>query len=595
MSEVNSPLPKGWLELPIVEVADVSLGKTPKKSHYANEGKIRLIKFRDVTEDGLNLSETKDAFVKDGPDAIKGLQPVQKGDILLTASAHSPQYIGRKVAIVDKLPEGFDYFYVGELLNIRPHDGIDPRWIAAYLRSEQGYKNIQAHVHGMHLTTGRAHNILIRIAPPNYMQMAIKAIDTLQERSQRVRKALAEAGSLLEQFRQSVLAAAFRGDLTADWRTAHPSVEPASELLHRIRVERRRLWEQAELAKYEAKSQKPPKNWKDKYEAPDPVDDSDLPELPDGWCWASIEEISLFVTDGDHNPPKRVGSGIPHLTAKNIKNWSVNFDGCSYLTPEGFEQTRRRYEPHPGDLIVTCVGTLGQTAIVPKNCIFSADRNLAAIRVVPSGVNVETLMYALNTRRAQLHMGAISGSTAQPHVYLADLRALRLQVPPLAEQCEINRRIQRAVALMDEIQLLIRESLSRNEELDQSILVKTFRGELVPQEPNDEPASVLLARIREQRAQQTEAAKGTRKTINAQRRDKMGKQSSEVASQHRPLVEVLTTKGKPISPEQLLTEAGYDDDTIEDFYLVLREEIAQGRILENRLTESDVMLEAVKQ
>ena len=81
-------------------------------------------------------------------------------------------------------------------------------------------------------------------------------IEALQERSRRAREALAEVGPLLEQFRQSVLAAAFRGDLTADWRAAHPNVEPASELLRRIHAERRRRWEQAELAKYEAKGTK---------------------------------------------------------------------------------------------------------------------------------------------------------------------------------------------------------------------------------------------------------------------------------------------------------------------------------------------------
>ena len=289
MSEANNNfIPIGWIELPIAEVADVSLGKTPKKSHYTGEGKVRLIKFRDVTEDGLNLSETKDAFVKDEPAVIKGLQPVQKGDVLLTASAHNPEYIGRKVAIVDELPEGFDYFYVGELLNIRPHDGIDPRWIAAYLRSEQGYKNIQAHVHGMHLTNGRAQNILVRIAPPKYMQTAAQVMEALQDRRRRAQEALAEVGPLLEQFRQSVLAAAFRGDPTADWRAAHPHVEPASELLHGIRAERRRRLEQAELAKYEAKGTKPPKNWQDRYEEPEPVDDSDVPELPDRWTWCQL-------------------------------------------------------------------------------------------------------------------------------------------------------------------------------------------------------------------------------------------------------------------------------------------------------------------
>ena len=75
----------------------------------------------------------------------------------------------------------------------------------------------------------------------------------------------------------------------------------------------------------------------------------------------------------------------------------------------------------------------------------------------------------------------------------------------------------------------------------------------------------------------------------------MRKKSSGLSSQRPPLAEVLTTKGKPMSPEQLLTESGYDDDSIEDFYWALREEIAKGRIRENKLTASDVMLEAVKQ
>jgi hypothetical protein len=74
----------------------------------------------------------------------------------------------------------------------------------------------------------------------------------------------------------------------------------------------------------------------------------------------------------------------------------------------------------------------------------------------------------------------------------------------------------------------------------------------------------------------------------------MRKKLSGLSSQYQPLVEVLATKGKPMSPEKLLTESGYDADSIEDFYSALREEIAKGRIRENRLTESDITLEAVK-
>ena len=74
----------------------------------------------------------------------------------------------------------------------------------------------------------------------------------------------------------------------------------------------------------------------------------------------------------------------------------------------------------------------------------------------------------------------------------------------------------------------------------------------------------------------------------------MEKKSSRLVSQRRPLAEVLIDKGQAMAPEQLLAEAGYDDASIEEFYLALREEIAQGRIRENRPSESDVMLEAIK-
>src|SRR5262249_38488236 len=144
----------------------------------------------------------------------------------------------------------------------------------------------------------------------------------LRERSRRAREALSEVGPLLEQFRQSVLAAAFRGDLTADWRAAHPDVEPASELLHRIRAERRRLWEQAEMAKYEAKGRKPPKNWKDRYEEPEPVDDFGLPELPNRWSWSTLETISVIQGGITLGQKKRNGVqyvNVPYLRVANVQ------------------------------------------------------------------------------------------------------------------------------------------------------------------------------------------------------------------------------------------------------------------------------------
>jgi type I restriction enzyme S subunit len=214
-------------------------------------------------------------------------QRVYEGDVLLckinprinrvwvVSKAHGPEQIASSESIIFRKTE------------------VEPHFLMHRLRESKFREELCAEVSGVggSLTRARPQTVkALRISlPPAAEQRRIVAkIEALQERSQRAREALAEVGPLLEQFRQSVLTAAFHGDLTADWRVTHPNVEPASELLHRIRVERRRLWEQAELAKYEAKGQKPPKNWQDKYEEPEIGHDSDLPELPAGWLWCQL-------------------------------------------------------------------------------------------------------------------------------------------------------------------------------------------------------------------------------------------------------------------------------------------------------------------
>src|SRR5690606_18895193 len=123
-------------------------------------------------------------------------------------------------------------------------------------------------------------------------------IDALTEKSREAREALDEVPQLLAKLRHSILAAAFRGDLTKQWREQNPNVEPASALLQRIREEGRKKWEQAELAKFKAKGKLPPDDkWKSKYGEPEPADTEGLPELPEGWCWASAELACEVVVD----------------------------------------------------------------------------------------------------------------------------------------------------------------------------------------------------------------------------------------------------------------------------------------------------------
>ncbi|MGB5631452.1 MAG: restriction endonuclease subunit S, partial [Waterburya sp.] len=139
----------------------------------------------------------------------------------------------------------------------------------------------------------------IPLPPLNEQKRIVAKIEALQTRSTAVKEELEAIKPLLDQFRQSVLASAFRGDLTKDWREQNPDVEPADVLLERIRVERRRRWEEAELEKMKAKGKVPKDDkWKKKYKEPVEPDIKTSSLLPDKWSLASFAQVSDRVTVG---------------------------------------------------------------------------------------------------------------------------------------------------------------------------------------------------------------------------------------------------------------------------------------------------------
>ena len=338
--------------------------------------------------------------------------------------------------------------------------------------------------------------------PPLPEQRRIVAkIESLQARTRSARASLEAVGPLLDQFRRSVLAAAFRGDLTADWRAAHPDTEPASELLKRIRAERRRRWEEAELAKMQAKGKTPKDDaWKKKYKEPEPVDTTDLPELPEGWCWATAEEVVEPLAEivyGIVQPGPEIANGVPYVRAKDIQDGKILVAELR-RTSQAIADRYERASLLAGDVLLGIIRAT-KVVIVPEG-IDGANITQGTARLRPSSVISSTFLAAwLESDFAQAWLHGKYRGIDMPGLNLRDVRRLPVPLAPQPEQSTVCKSVQALQASHNAMKRVLAESAQQIDNLSQSILAKAFRGELVPQDPDDEPASVLLERIRAER------------------------------------------------------------------------------------------------
>ena len=339
--------------------------------------------------------------------------------------------------------------------------------------------------------------------PPIAEQRRIVAkIEELQARSRTAHETLEAIPPLLDKFRQSVLAAAFRGDLTAEWRAQNPDLEPASVLLERIRAERRRSWEEGELEKMRAKGKVPKDNgWKQKYQEPEPLDEVELPQLPTDWCWVALEELANRVTDGTHQPPPFTESGIPFLVIRNVINGHIEWDTVSkWVSPETHKVFTAGRRPCYGDVLYTAVGSYGVAVEVDDNRPFMFQRHIAHVKPTRGALDAGYITLALNAPFSRDQADEVARGVAQKTVTLGALRRFAIPLPPEREQHEIVSRLQSALQRVSSPNEIAKTSAGELQRVNKAILIKAFRGELVPQDPNDEPASVLLERIRTERS-----------------------------------------------------------------------------------------------
>lgn len=332
---------------------------------------------------------------------------------------------------------------------------------------------------------------------------------------------LKAAQKKLGQYRQSLLKAAVDGTLTVEWRTKNTPAETGAQLLERILTERRARWEAKQLAKFAEQGKKPPKDWQKKYPEPVQPDTNGLPELPAGWVWASVEQISsdekysLAIGPFGSNlkVPDYRDSGVPLVFVRNIRSGNYGGEYTKYVTQEKADELRA-HSVQSGDVLVTKMGEPpGDADVYPENqppAVITAD--CIKIRCQPGLMFAEFLKVAINSEIGKRQILPMTQGVAQKKVSLGRFSSLAVPVPPLDEQTLIVQILSeaecQAASQLRAIELSLKQSTAQR----QNILRATFAGKLVPQDPNDEPASALLERIRAERATQVNKPRGRKNT-----------------------------------------------------------------------------------
>ncbi|EPE0714893.1 restriction endonuclease subunit S, partial [Escherichia coli] len=236
----------------------------------------------------------------------------------------------------------------------------------------------------------------------------------------------------IDALKQTILQLAVMGKLVPQ----DPNDEPAYELLKRIEQEKAQLVKEGKI-----KKQKP---------LP-PVNDEEKPfELPEGWEWCKLQNITSKITDGDHKTPPRITNGYKLLSAKNVRDGYIDYDNCDYISEEDYLKSRERCLPEIGDLLIVSVGgTIGRSSLIKESANFALVRSVAIIK--PLLFNSNYLKFSMDSFLLQKIINETKRGGAQPCLYLSEISNFLFPMPPEKEQKRIVSKIEHLSSICDRL------------------------------------------------------------------------------------------------------------------------------------------------
>jgi type I restriction enzyme S subunit len=511
-------LPRGWVSTSLGNIARIN----PAMDRAIDDRTIvTFVPMRAVEEEGGGLAHPE---TRPYSEVKKGYTGFLSGDVIMAKI--TPCMENGKTTVVPAVPTGV-CFGSTEFHVLRPENGIQAKWLERFLLQHDVRRAAQRQMTGgvgqMRVPATFLEDLQVPVAPSCEQSRVSDSLDELLSDLDAAVASLGRVRTKLRLYRASVLKAAVDGALTAVWRAQHPDVEPASELLGRILNERRRRWEEDQLAKFQAKGQTPPKNWKAKYAEPAAPDTGTLPPLPEGWCWATVEQTGEVRLGRQRAPQHHAGEHMrPYLRVANVYEDRLDLSDVKQMnfTPEEFAT----YHLRTGDILLNegqspeLVGRAAMYRGEVPGCCYQKTllRFRASAAISPS--------YALLVFRAYLRNGrfrkSASITTSIAHLAAERFAIIEMPVPALSEQETIVEAAEDQLSVIDHLEADLQAKLESAQALRQAILRHAFAGKLVPQDPNDEPASELLKRIAAEREARARAKAGPKPRARRARRSR---------------------------------------------------------------------------
>ncbi|TMO84844.1 restriction endonuclease subunit S [Pseudoalteromonas spongiae] len=557
-------LPKGWSIAKIGEVCEPSqYGYTAKAG---NKGNYHFLRTTDITKAELDWNNVPFCEISD-EEAQKYL--LKDNDVVISRAGS----IGYSYLISKARKSVFASY----LIRFRPL--INPKYFRYFLDSQQYWNAISEGSSGIAVQNVNAKTlslIELPIAPEKEQNRIVEKLDELFSELDAGVTELQAAQIKLKHYRQSLLKSAVEGALTQKWRDDNKNKieETGKELLNRILIERKQRWEQQKLAEFKEKGKKPPKNWQDKYPEPIQPDTTDLPELPDGWIWASMSQISQ-IQGGIQKQPKRrpVENKYPFLRVANVYRNELRLDEIHEI--ELFEGELQRLALLKDDILIVegngSKSEIGRCAIW-NNEIENAVHQNHLIRTRPVLALSKYVALWLNSPAGMDIMSTLAATTSGLYTLsVSKISKIPVPIPSLCEQQMIADIIDTEFDSIDRQVEATTMGLIQSEAQRKNILKSAFSGEIVPQNENEEPASVLLEKIEKEREELAKQAKP--------KRNRQPKKKVDVMS---TLLEVLTAEDRWIDAQEAFKKCGIVDgtpiDRVEEIYAELRKLEKSGQI-----------------